>query len=126
MVTASKAGTNVRSEGGSPVVLVAFEPRSYREAIGSVIQTLRPHLEVRVVEPGELGAEVARLAPGLVLCSQPNTFTSSARLAWLEFKPYDKPTAQICVSGRSSELEKVELQDLLSVVDRVQATAAFP
>lgn len=125
MANVSEAGKHQSPEVNSPVVLVAFEPRSYREAIGSVIQILRPHLEVRVVEPGELGVEIGCLKPELVLCNQPNISTSSGRSGWLEFSPYDKPTAQICVGGRSLELEKVELEDLLSIVDRVQATAVF-
>lgn len=35
-------------------IVVAVEPRSYREDIGSAIRGLRPHLEVAIVEPGEL------------------------------------------------------------------------
>jgi hypothetical protein len=54
------------------VVLVAFELRSYSEAIGRAIQMLRPHLEVAIAEQDELGAKVARLDPELVLCSRPN------------------------------------------------------
>jgi hypothetical protein len=117
-----EAAEDSRSKEDRPVVLVAFEPRSYREAIGGVIRALRPRLKVRVVEPDELGAEVAHLDPELVLCSQPNTFTTSGRPSWLEFSPYDKPTAQICVGGQRSELEEeVELDDLLSLVDREAA-----
>jgi len=105
------------------VVLVAFEPRSYREAIGGAIRALRPRLQVGVVEPGELGAEVAHLNPELVLSGQPDTFTTSdgGGPSWVEFRPYEGPKATVCVDGRRSELEKVELDDLLSVVDRVQA-----
>jgi hypothetical protein len=50
---------------------VAIEPRAYRDAIGRVVGDLRPSLDVRVVQPEELGGEVERLAPQLVLCSGP-------------------------------------------------------
>ena len=113
-----EAAKDDSSRESRPVVLVSFEPRSYREAIGSVVRDLKPRLEVRIVDPDELGAEVARLDPELVLCSQPNTFTTNDKPTWFEFRPYDKPTAQICVSGQRSELEEVELDDLLSLVDR--------
>ena len=34
-----------------PKVLVAIEPRAYRDAIGRVVGDLRPSLDVRVVQP---------------------------------------------------------------------------
>lgn len=79
MGVTSRAGADERPEVGPPVVLVAFDPTSYREAIGSATRALRPHLQMRVVEPGELGVEVARLDPELVLCSQPNTSPTGGR-----------------------------------------------
>lgn len=99
------------------VVLVAFELRSYSEAIGRAIQMLRPHLEVAISEPNELGAKVARLDPELVLCSRSNITDRSDKPAWVEFSPYERPGATVYLRGRYSELEQVELADLLAVVD---------
>lgn len=118
-----EATENNGSDGSRAVVLVAFEPRSYRDTIARALQGLRPRLSVKAVEPEDLGAEVARLDPKTVLCSQPNTFTRSDGPTWFEFSPYKESTAKLCIGGRHSELENVELDDLLSVVDRAEALA---
>ena len=96
--------------------MLAMEPRSYREAIGSAIRGLRPHLEVAIVEPSALASEVARLAPGLVVCGQPNTVAPNGRPAWVEYRPYDD-WAEVCLDGRRSMLKEIRLDDLLSIVD---------
>ncbi|MDX6381163.1 MAG: hypothetical protein QOI57_2187 [Rubrobacteraceae bacterium] len=99
------------------VVLVAFELRSYSEAIGGAIQILRPHVEVAIAEPDELGAKVARLDPELVLCSRSNITGRNDKPAWVEFRPYEWPGATVYVGGGYSKLEQVEFADLLAVVD---------
>ena len=101
-------------------VLMAIEPRSYREVIGEAIQGLRPHLEVVIVEPDALEQEMARLDPGLVICSRPEITSANGRPAWIEFRPYAQPAARIHVGGRRFELKEVELEDLLSVVDEAE------
>jgi hypothetical protein len=70
-------------------VLIAIEPRSYRE----VIRGLRPHLEVAIVEPDAL-------EPELVICSRPSVAATNGRAAWIAFRPYDQPAAKIYVGDR--------------------------
>ena len=105
-------------------LVVAIEPRSYRQVIGEAIRALRPHVEVTVLEPGTLGAGVGRLKPELVFADQPDTFgpegKSTSRTAWVEFRPYEEPPARVCLAGRRWELEAVELSDLLSIVDQTE------
>jgi len=101
-------------------VIVAIEPRSYRQAIGQAIQALRPHVEVIILEPGTLRAGVTRLNPELVFAACPDTFVPTARSAWVQFRPYEEPPARICLGGRSWELEEVELDNLLSLVDETE------
>lgn len=104
-------------------VIVAIEPRSYRQAIGQAIQSLRPHLEVLVLEPGTLRAGVERLDPELVIANRPDTWAPIGRSAWVEFLPYENPPVRICLAGRRWELEAVELDDLLSLVDQTEELA---
>jgi hypothetical protein len=44
----------------SPLVLVANEPRAYRETIALALKALRPEAEVIAIEPTDLDAEVKR------------------------------------------------------------------
>lgn len=101
-------------------VVMAVEPRVYREAIGEVIRALKPHVEVAISEPEELKEAVSSLDPELVICSQPDTFTLEGRPAWIEFHPYDDPAAKICLGGRHSELREVRLEDLLRVIEETE------
>jgi hypothetical protein len=101
------------------VVLIAIEPRSYRQVIGRTIQALRPHVEVVVLDPDTLEAGVARLDPELVFANRPAS-SSSGGPAWVEFRPYEQPPARVCLAGRTWELEEVELSDLLSILDEAE------
>ena len=102
------------------VVLVAIEPRLYRQVMGKAIQGLRPHVEVIVLDPDTLGAGIRRLDPELVFANRPDTFAPTGRSAWVEFRPYEQQPARICLAGRRRELEAVGLDDLLSVVDEAE------
>jgi hypothetical protein len=98
-------------------VLLAIEPRSYREAIGEALRGLRPHLEVTVAEPEDLWEEIERFEPALVIADQPDT---AGGRGWVEFRPYLEPPATIYLGGRRRDLKKVDLPDLLSVVDEAE------
>ena len=52
------------------LVLLANEPRAYRESIAQVFRQLRPNLEVITAEPDELEDRVLRLAPEMVIFSE--------------------------------------------------------
>src|SRR4028119_1761808 len=83
---------------GRMVVLIAIEPRSYRQVIGRAIQALRLHIEVVLLEPSTLGAGVGRLEPDLVFADRPDTFGPEGgptrRSARVEFRPHEQPPAR--------------------------------
>ena len=109
----------LRAQAGyaQPTVIVALGLRSYSEAVGSVIQELRPHLWVEVVDPGSIEQETERLAPKIVLCSLPKPTTLGSKCAWIEYRPYEQPTV-LTVNGEQQEMGKpVELTDLVAVID---------
>lgn len=104
-------------------VLIAIEPRSYREAIGEVLRALRPHLIVTIVEPEDLSVELGRFGPELVFANRSDSVQAAERLGWVEFRPYEEPPAKIHLGGRWRELKEVDLPDLLSVVDEAEELA---
>ena len=108
-------------------LVVAIELRSYRQVIGEAIRSMRPHVEVIILEPSTLGAGVGRLDPELVFADRPDTFGPeggpTGRTAWVEFRPYEEPPGRVCLAGRRWELEEVDLADLLSIVDQTEERA---
>jgi hypothetical protein len=105
------------------LVLVSIDPHAYNEAIGIVLAKLRPHLDVRIIDPEELEAKVAGLHPEVVIGGLPEAATAGAKIAWAEFSPYDEPAARVRVGGRRWELCDVSLDHLLSVVDEAEQIA---
>ena len=68
-------------------IVVANEPRSYREAMAVACQVVRPQVEVILAEPADLDAEVARLDPQLVLCSWLTEDLRAGSRAWVVLYP---------------------------------------
>ena len=102
-----------------PTVVVAIEPRAYRQVIGRGIGALRPSVEIRVVEPERLlWVEVERLAPRLVICSCIKPPRVAQKICWVEFRPYGaEPKVRVCMGDRCWVLQDADLEDLLSLVD---------
>ena len=103
-------------------VLVANDPRVYREVIADGLKELRPLIEVSTAEPDELEREVARLRPHLIICSRSISPDAQARcLAWVVLYPDGEDRADIGgAGGRTSLLVGVGVNDLLSVVDETE------
>lgn len=101
-------------------VLIAIEPRSYREVIGLAIQELRPHVRVEVLEPDALMREVVRDEPDVVLCSRPNKASDGDRTVWIQFDPYSGSSVTVSWGDSRSEMEAVDLHDLVSFVDETE------
>jgi hypothetical protein len=99
-------------------VLVACEPRYYREAIGEALRRLRPAVEVVILDSDELADGVSHLDPDLVISVHPASLDPGGRSAWVEYVPYEKPAATVSIGGRCQELDDLMLEDLLSVVDQ--------
>jgi hypothetical protein len=100
-------------------VLVANDPCTYREAITEVLREVRPHIEVNAIKPDALDAEVGRLDPHLVVCSQITTAVN-ALLAWVLLYPDGENRAVISTAGEQMRVENVGFGDLLSAIDRIE------
>lgn len=104
------------------ILLVALEPRSYREAIGSAIAALRPELSVRIADPQDLVQETARFRSALVLCSRKKHLTAPAATQWIEYyADEDAQPPAVFVNGRREETPALDLEGMLALVDRTLA-----
>ena len=97
-------------------VLVAMEPRSYREVIGCAITGLRPDIAVSVVEPEMLLAETARLEPEVVIHSRPDEPLAGV-VTWIGLPEDPALPATLYRGGHSSEIPDFDLEKLLKVLD---------
>lgn len=112
----------VGREPGSPEegvrVLLANEPRSYRESIAVVFRQLRPELEVAVAEPEDLEGCVERFRPHVAVFSRAAVEVRGRVPVWVELYPEHAARSIACERGERREYAEIQLQDLLSIVDR--------
>ena len=104
-------------------IVVANEPRAYRDAIAGAVARLRPDTEVIDVAPEHLDAAITRHRPGLVICSWLTGAMEDHAPAWILLYPDFVNEATICVAGEPTTIPNVDFATLLAVVDRVAAMA---
>lgn len=97
-------------------VLVAMEPRSYREVIGCAIMGLRPDIAVSVIEPEMLLVETARLEPEVVIHSRPGEPLTGV-VTWIGVPEDPALPATIHRGGRRSEVAGFDLEQLIAILD---------
>lgn len=110
-------------------VLVANEPRASREAISEALKILRPGVEITLGDPESLerdsGFEVFDLvlhtgrdlrAAGLAETDRPP--------ALIDLHPGDLPVSHVEIDGECSTVLNIDLEDLISIVDRLAAHTA--
>ena len=104
-------------------IVVANEPRAYREVLAAALQELRPHLEVISIEPDDLAGKVCDYRPRLVLCSQLIEAVETCSDSWILLYPERENRALISVAGRQTVVTNIEFSQLLSVIDELERPA---
>ena len=108
---------------GRPRLLMANEPRAYREGIAAVIGQLRPEVEVWTVEPAALNGSISRFSPDMVVCSKATDALKGRVRVWVELYPEHAAHSVASIGGRTTEYAEIQLPDLLSIVDRAEELA---
>lgn len=104
-------------------VLIANEPRAYREAFAAALQELRPRMEIFTAEPEDLDAAVLRHAPHLTVCSALTEIVQTRLLAWAMLYPGGTSSAVLSLAGRQTTVMGLDLGDLLDLLDRAERLA---
>ncbi len=111
-------------------VVLANEPRYYREVLAAALRELRPGLEVVEVEPGCLDAAVAAHPARLVVCSAALAALQAGAPAWVLLYPDGADHAVVCLDGDETVVPGFGLEDLAAAVDaaarRAPAAGAQP
>ena len=107
---------------------MAFEDARgvYREAIARALGGLRTDLEVRRAPLADIGRELWRFGPHVVVCSQTDDGHPGGRGAWVQV-PTDDETdddderiAQLCLEGERWDTEGPALGEILDVIDETR------
>ncbi len=102
-------------------MLVAIAPRSYREAVALYIHQHRPPAEILIAPPGELGREVGRFGPHMVVCNETTDNVLGSVHSWVEILFEDSLSANVKVDGLwSQRIEDIGMDHLLRVLDETQ------
>jgi len=109
-------------------IMVANEPRAYREAIGSTLWELRPQTQVTIATPEELDGEILRLHPHVVVCSELTEAVREHAMTWIVLYPDGKPLVVVSIAGEETHPADLMVDSLVEIVDRtiglVQASPA--
>ena len=102
-------------------ILVSIAPRSYREAIARTLTKERPHHEVRIAAPEDLGREVAQFEPHLVVVNEVTTRVQETVTSVIRIMYEDSLAARVYVDDQeSSEVQDISMKDLLGAVDETE------
>jgi hypothetical protein len=112
-----------RRRRGGPRLLMANEPRAYREGIAAVIGQLRPTVEIETVEPSAMDDYIDRFSPDMVICSKATEALKDRVRVWVELYPENGALSVANIGGRRTEYTEIQLPDLLSIVDKAEELA---
>ena len=101
-------------------VLIANEPRAYREAFAAALQELRPQVQIFTAEPEDLDAAALRHAPHFTVCSALSEIVQTRLLAWAMLYPGGASWAVLSLAGRQTTVTGLDLGGLLDLLDRVE------
>lgn len=116
-------GQRYPARNGGLRVLLANDPRSYRESIAAVFRQLRPEIEVEVADPEALESCVARFSPHVAICSRITGEVRERVPVWVELYPEHGSRSVASEGGKRTEFAEIQLGDLLSILDRAAGSA---
>ena len=105
-------------------ILLGNEPLAYREVLQAAVSLLRPTVQVSVVEPSELDGAVRRWRPHLVICSRCEG-APGGPLGWVALYPEGRTAATVRVDDEEMTLPDMELDGLVSLIDRIALLVRF-
>ncbi len=112
--------------GPPPRVVVAHEPRAYREALAAALAVLRPGAEVLAVDPEALDRAVARSAPALVFCGELTAAVRAAAAAWVVLCPEGAAVVATNLAEERDAAPDLGLARALALLDLAAGLAPAP
>ena len=104
-----------------PRIVLANEPRAYRDVMAAAFRNLRPEMEIVTVEPDNLGAYLAESEPAVVVYSRQGDGMPPQVFAWVLLYPDGENRATVSVAREQTSYADMEFDQLLGVLDRTVA-----
>lgn len=101
-------------------IIVANEPRSYREALTGVLEQTRPRDAVMSVDPGQIEQALQRWPGALVLCNRVSAAVDQLAGAWVRLAE----DGEVVVSSPAEVEAMARRSGLGAVLDAVDAALA--
>jgi hypothetical protein len=98
-------------------IIIANEPRAYREALVEVLKEMRPRDAVVSVEPGDVEHALHQLPGALVVCSEVSTAVVELAGAWVRLGE----DGEVAVSSAADVEAMAHRVGLDAVLDAVEA-----
>jgi hypothetical protein len=105
-------------------ILIANEPRVYREVLEQTFAALRPHFEVTAVEPDDLDGAIAHLRPHVVFSSQITFTMTTGPFTWIVLYPEGERVVVLDIAGRQTVTADIEFERLIAIVDETERLLA--
>lgn len=100
-----------------PCMIIGTKLALHREVLAGALATLRPHIAVHAVEPGEVDDWACCSEPRLVIAADRALIDRLAPHAWILLYPDDTDLAIASVGGDVRPIPRATMEDLLGVVD---------
>ena len=101
-------------------LIVANELGFYRETLACAVRLARSNAVVTTVEPESLDAEIERLEPDLVVCTCATLAMRASPRNWVELYPGGGSLSVVCVDGKLSVTNEMDLEYLLRIFDEIE------
>lgn len=106
-------------------VLLANEPRAYRDTLAVALRFLRPTDTVIVADPESLDRTVLEHCPEVVVCSELTSLVEARVPTWVVLYPDGGETALRHLGGERAWMQPVDLAGIASLCEQTgQARAS--
>jgi hypothetical protein len=105
-------------------VLLANEPRAYRDTLAVALRLLRPTDTIIVAEPDTLDRTVLRHRPHVVVCSELTSLVESQVPTWVVLYPDGSETALRHLQGERAYMDPVDLAGIAQLCEQTGRSRA--
>ena len=101
---------------GTTSVLLANEPRAYRDTFAVALRVLRPQATVTVTDPETLDEAILQHAPQVVVCSHLTRVVETQVPTWAVLYPNGATGAVLQIGGQQKTVSEIDLEGIIALL----------